>query len=999
MKTEVNRYTFKLPTDEAFFLVGVLKPTQFTGHLLLPYAAVESEKGLFEAVHLLPTLNIDSNDPALQLVKDLHNLAQTLDANNLVKRFSKKQLAPKEFFSGENQKVLDRVVFPFIWKQFSEIFRLLSMHHIPVFDQRFWPKLYDENLLVLRKQEATTRLYFDKGENQTTYRLEAWMGTTQIRLQDASNQLLTKLPCHFKYKNSLIRFESNLNGQLLKPFLSKDEIVIPSRIEKDYFEKFIRRIAGTSNIEAQGFTINDIQVKPSAHLMLEQSWDNSTGLTLRFEYGEKKFNCDDPKAVATTLLMTDAGFEFQRLKRDLNWEMLQVEKLLSVGFKRVGSFFFIDGQSSRFSFISKLSEFDQTLTDLGFTIHQHPDDFFLLGQPRLDITKVADKDWFDLTIQVVVNGLTFPFVWLRDHLLNGERIYLLKDGSKFLIPEAWFERYHDLFVHGKQNGKQLKIKSFHKTLLDNAGFGSDEQPEDDFKLSETSQLVIPNKLLRPYQEYGFFWLRRHYHVQTGALLADDMGLGKTIQVISLLDAHFERYRTTGDAIQKKKQRSGGQLQLFEEQSPDQDPAAEVEKPRPALVVMPTSLIHNWKEEFKRFAPLLRIYEFTGNNRNLQLALGGDFHVLLTTYGVMRIESYDLSQYPFSFVVLDESQQIKNPASKTAQAVFILNGKHRIAMTGTPVENHLSDLWSQMNFLNPGLLGDLSVFNKYYSVPISRDAQSKQREKLLRIISPFVLRRTKHQVAKELPPVTENYVFCGMSEMQRQRYEEEKSRMRIALMDEVDENVRRSEVAVRYLTALMKLRQLANHPGILFPDENSESGKFAELLQHLETILDENHKVLIFSSFVSLLAILAGELEKLNVSYAMLTGETQHREDVVKSFKNGNKHVFLISLKAGGVGLNLAEADYVFVLDPWWNPAAEAQAIGRSHRIGQQRSVFVYRFITRNSIEEKIMKLQAEKKILAESTIVEESFYSSMSREQLLGLLQDETESPEQDAEM
>ena len=1001
MKTEVNRYTFKLPNDEAFFLVGVLKPTQFTGLLLLPYAAVESEKGLFEAVHLLPTLNIDSNDPALHLVKELHNLAQTLDANNLVKRFSKKQLAPKDFFSIENQKVLDRVVFPFIWKQFTEIFRLFSIHRIPVFDQRFWPKLYDENLLLLKKQEATTRLFFNKGENQTTYRLEAWIGTAQIQLQDASNQLLTNLPCHFRYKNSLIRFENNLNGQLLKPFMSKDEIVIPSRIEKEYFEKFIRRIAGTSNIEARGFTISDIQVKPTAHLTLEQSWDNSSGLTLRFVYGEKKFNSDDAQAVATSLLMTDAGFEFQRLKRDLNWEMLQVEKLLSVGFKRVGSFFFIDGQSSRFRFISKMAELEEILTDLGFVVHQHPDDFFLLGQPRLDITKVTDKDWFDLTIQVVVNGTSFPFVWLREHLLNGERVFLLKDGSKFLIPEAWFERYHDLFVHGKQNGKQLKIKSFHRTLLDKAGFGSDEQPDDEVsKISETSQLVLPNKLLRPYQEYGFFWLRRHYHAQTGALLADDMGLGKTIQVISMLDAHFARYRKAAISFGQRQQnlRLDGQLRLFDEQSPEPDIAAAPENPRPALVVMPTSLLHNWKEEFKRFAPLLRIYEFTGNNRNLQFALGGDFDILLTTYGVMRIESYNLSQYPFSFVVLDESQQIKNPASKTAQAVFLLNGKHRIAMTGTPVENHLSDLWSQMNFLNPGLLGDLSVFNKYYSVPISRDTQSKQREKLLNIISPFVLRRTKRQVARELPPVTENYVFCGMGEMQRQRYEEEKSRMRHALMDEMEENARRSDFAVRYLTALMKLRQLANHPGILFPDENLESGKFDELLQHLETILDENHKVLIFSSFVSLLAILAGELDKLNISYAMLTGETQHREDVVKSFKQGTKHVFLISLKAGGVGLNLAEADYVFVLDPWWNPAAEAQAIGRSHRIGQQRSVFVYRFITRNSIEEKIMKLQAEKKILAESTIVEESFFSSMSREQLLGLLQDETESLEHDAE-
>jgi SNF2 family DNA or RNA helicase len=355
---------------------------------------------------------------------------------------------------------------------------------------------------------------------------------------------------------------------------------------------------------------------------------------------------------------------------------------------------------------------------------------------------------------------------------------------------------------------------------------------------------------------------------------------------------------------------------------------------------------------------------------------------------MRNDIEQFQQVNFSFIIFDESQQIKNASSKTASAAFMLNGDLKIALTGTPIENHLSDLWSQMQFVNTDLLGSLSDFNKYYGIPIAKNPEAPQHEKLMMLVSPYILRRTKQQVAPELPPLTETVIYCDMAEDQRERYEQEKSRMRNSILEGVDETQMKQESSVYYLTALMKLRQLANHPRLLFPEEKLSSGKFEAVMEWLETILDENHKVLIFSSFVTQLEILEEFLVEREIPFSKLTGVTGKREEVIKTFRNDQtKRVFLISLKAGGVGLNLAEADYVFILDPWWNPAAESQAISRSHRIGQQKSVFVYRFITKESIEEKIMRMQEKKRQLAENTILEESFYSGLSREELLELMQ------------
>jgi SNF2 family DNA or RNA helicase len=342
----------------------------------------------------------------------------------------------------------------------------------------------------------------------------------------------------------------------------------------------------------------------------------------------------------------------------------------------------------------------------------------------------------------------------------------------------------------------------------------------------------------------------------------------------------------------------------------------------------------------------------------------NYDLILTTYGVVRNEYEQLKEYEFLYIILDESQTIKNPDSKIFQAVTELQSKHRLVLTGTPIENSLTDLWSQIEFINPGILGDLGFFKEYFAYPIEKEGDDKKREKLKHLIHPFILRRTKQEVAPDLPQLTEQIRFCSMSESQKSYYEEEKSKVRNEILNSIEEmGVEKSTMMV--LNALIRLRQIANHPIMIDQNYEFDSGKFEEISDSLENMYFEGHKVLIFSSFVKHLELFRKWFEAKGWKYSMLTGETRNREEVVNNFqtKDDNKF-FLISLKAGGVGLNLTAADYVFLLDPWWNPAAEMQAINRAHRIGQTNKVFVYRFISAETIEEKIIKLQERKAELA-----------------------------------
>ena len=401
--------------------------------------------------------------------------------------------------------------------------------------------------------------------------------------------------------------------------------------------------------------------------------------------------------------------------------------------------------------------------------------------------------------------------------------------------------------------------------------------------------------------------------------------------------------------------------------------------------MPTSLIHNWDEEIKKFTPELKCYKFIGQNRPKNIRVFKDFDIVLTTYGIVRNDIELLNNYKFFYIILDESQYIKNPDSKIYKAVNQLKSKYRLVLTGTPIENSLTDLWAQINFLNKGLLGNLRFFKREFVQAIEKNIDPEKKERLQQFIQPFVLRRTKQQVAKDLPDKFESVIYCDMTEEQKSLYEEEKSKIRNSIMETMEKSEEKPTILA--IEGLNKLRQIANHPVLINSDYDAQSGKYEEITRNIENLIAENHKVLIFSAYVKHLNLFADFLEKNNYQFSMLTGSTRDREQVITDFQTSEeKNVFLIQIKAGGVGLNLTEADYVFIIDPWWNPAVEEQAINRTHRIGQDKKVMVYRFISSDTVEEKIQQLKARKSELADSFINTEQTAKKMSLDQILEFL-------------
>jgi SNF2 family DNA or RNA helicase len=354
--------------------------------------------------------------------------------------------------------------------------------------------------------------------------------------------------------------------------------------------------------------------------------------------------------------------------------------------------------------------------------------------------------------------------------------------------------------------------------------------------------------------------------------------------------------------------------------------------------------------------------------------------VITSYGMVRSDIEYLKEYPFHYVVLDESQYIKNSDSIIYKSVQQLSAAHRLVLTGTPIENSLFDLWAQFNFINPGLLGTQSFFKNQYVVKITKEKNLQAEASLLKLIKPFLLRRTKEEVTPELPLLSQEIVYCDMTEEQEKIYLAEKNRIRNQLLENRDLFVKNNLIA---LQSLMRLRLLSNHPSLVYPDYSGDSGKFDQILLYFETIRANGHKVLIFSSFVKHLKLLAKIFDEKEWKYAMLTGQTVHREEQIDRFKHDlDVNCFFISLKAGGTGLNLTEADYVFILDPWWNPAVEMQALSRAHRIGQDKNVMVYRFISNDSIEEKIIRLQMVKTELSETFVQSNNPLEQLNREEI-----------------
>ena len=449
-------------------------------------------------------------------------------------------------------------------------------------------------------------------------------------------------------------------------------------------------------------------------------------------------------------------------------------------------------------------------------------------------------------------------------------------------------------------------------------------------------------MLRPYQIAGYQWLNYLNEVGWGGILADDMGLGKTVQALTMLDY----YKKTNDGLK-------------------------------SIVICPTTLIYNWQNEVKKFTPGLTFHVHHGNTRLRSHEELTKHNIIITTYGTLRSDINLFLQIFFDYVVLDESQAIKNPSSKVTKAASLLTAKNRLCMSGTPLQNNTFDIFAQMNFLNPGLLGSMEFFRNEFATPIDKFGEPEQKEHLKKLLYPFILRRTKEQVAKDLPDKTETILFCEMESEQRNIYEAYRNEYRDKILGTIDQQgIQKSQLTI--LQGLMKLRQICDSPAILNEEEKhaNHSIKIDELTREISENIGQ-HKALIFSQFLGMLALIKEKLQEQNVPFEYFDGSTSatDREKAIQNFQNNDDcRVFLISLKAGGVGLNLTAADYVYIVDPWWNPAVEQQAIDRTHRIGQTKNIFAYRMICVDTIEDKILQLQERKKILAKELISDETTF-------------------------
>jgi superfamily II DNA or RNA helicase len=563
-------------------------------------------------------------------------------------------------------------------------------------------------------------------------------------------------------------------------------------------------------------------------------------------------------------------------------------------------------------------------------------------------------DWFELSAGVRFGNIEVSLHDLIAARRSGATTIDLPDGSRGVIPSEWIAKLAPLVTSGRLTRGTLRFTRSQTALLD-ALLAAVPEPDVDAAFERArSELRSFDRVapadppasfcgtLREYQREGLGWLHFLRSFGFGGCLADDMGLGKTIQVLALLESRRIERETGTDESAK----------------------------HPSIVVVPRSLVFNWIREAERFAPALRVVDYTGTTRNLDATRDGDTHVILTTYGTLRRDAAALADVEFDYAILDEAQAIKTAASASAKAARLLRARHRLAMTGTPIENRLEELWSLFEFLNPGMLGASTTFSSLVKLARSdAGAAAADRGVLAHALRPLILRRTKAQVASELPARVEQTLYVDLEGAQRKFYDDLLEAYRRSVLERVDE-VGIGKARMHILEALLRLRQAACHPALADPRKTSApSAKLDALIPTLEEVAAEGHKALVFSQFTSLLDLVRARLDAAGTVYEYLDGKTRDRQARVDRFQNDPAcPLFLISLKAGGHGLNLTAAEYVYILDPWWNPAVEAQAVDRAHRIGQTKQVMATRIVARDTIEEKILELQASKRALAEAIL-------------------------------
>ena len=726
--------------------------------------------------------------------------------------------------------------------------------------------------------------------------------------------------------------------------------------------------------------IPNLPIKAPSSLELEELHEAiiTPHLYLKQESGSYKvsliFKYDDFSIPAFSLFKSQTFIE-QGVKvfRDEQKENYFVSSILAHGFELKDQNLFAQTIEAWKSLLEGL----EALEALGFKIHKHKN-FELRFQNISEVNVKVEQSshWFDVGMQIMVQGQSLPLLPIVNTLLHDgldletsqEVSFQVAEDSYISIPTSIIKPIVKTFYEllDTPNSEGFKLRKFEASSMDNfesSGFKIEDktalkQLRDEMK-SVSKKRVEAKGLkaeLREYQKEGLAWMQFLRKYGFGGILADDMGLGKTIQTLAHLQVEKEQGRLN----------------------------------KPVLIVAPTSLLGNWKSEAEKFTPELKVSLYYGSLRENILDNINQFDLIITTYTLLNLDKELLKEQAFHYLVLDEAQRIKNARSEVAKAAKLIQAENFLALSGTPMENHLGELHSIFDTVMLGFLGSLKSFKSLYQNPIEKEHNLEVQQRLNARISPFMLRRTKDKVASELPSKTQMIRSVTLEKEQAGLYET----IRISMEKSVRESIKSMGLAkshISILSALLKLRQACCDPRLLKIEEAQRikhSAKLQMLLELVEELLEEGRRILIFSQFTSMLEIIESEMIKAKVPYSKLTGQTQKRQEQIDKFNENETEVFLISLKAGGVGLNLTQADTVIHYDPWWNPAAEEQATDRAYRIGQDKPVFVYKLIVKDSVEEKILSMQEDKKALAEAIYDEkEQGFSKMNEKDLLSLFE------------
>lgn len=978
----------KVSASQPFQIIYSLYQHEYLGFIFESYIVHLDEKGKLTYQHQ----NISAKN-AREFSKGLDDrdfeLIEAIDSMHqdaIAKKFSTRLIKPEEFLTKTYDKAkgneqLQEQIEVYMEKRRAKILEKLKgkmLFEMGNDGEPTWRKI------EVLENRATIQFHFMRTNEHTNYYPTLFYQGRKLDMPNETAYLVCKNPAWMVLNGKLYGFEKHVDGKKLIPFFSKKFVVIPKNVEETYYNRFIAPlIASFDDVEASGFEINKSSYDPFPVLTLSElhtaqtisapslfenrsNGDEPTDETgkivfdLSFKYGKHRFRGDNIGPVSVTVEKQPEGYIFHRVTRKTDVEKNFLHTLQKLGLPMKG-FRVAIPKSEAFSW---LNENRVNLLNFGFEVSQPEsrDKKYFVGKAVIEVEVKENIDWFDIHARIRFGEFEIPFKDLRRLILKRKVEFKLPNGEIAIIPDVWLTKYADLFALSETEGTHEKpvLRKHHLNLVKELEEGNLAKVHLSEKLrslnsfSGIKNYPLPEGFvgeLRPYQKAGYNWLRFLNEYRLGGCLADDMGLGKTVQTLALL-------------LAEKKAGAGT-----------------------TLLVMPTSLIYNWEMEANKFTPELKILNYTGTLRNKDITRFKNYDLVLTSYGITRLDVELLQKFFFNYIILDESQVIKNPTSNIARAVRELKSRHKLVLTGTPIENTTLDLWSQMSFINPGILGTQTYFRNEFQYPIEKKADEGRSKKLGSVIKPFILRRHKSQVATELPEKVEHIQYSEMSAEQERRYEEVKTHYREKILNLIEqEGLGNSRFMI--LEGLTKLRQLANHPRMVEQGYSGDSGKLEDITHMLENAMAEGHKVLVFSQFVKHLDLVREYLKANKIDFAYLDGSSTDRKEQVERFNRESRlKVFLISIKAGGLGLNLTEADYVFILDPWWNPAVEAQAIDRAHRIGQKKKVFTYKFITRNTVEEKILTLQQKKLKLTQDLITtEESFMKQLTKDDIAQML-------------